>query len=333
MTESFVSGGLQRVVIGNGHVQVQLLPELGAKMVELRNERTGRQFLLEPDSHGRGYSRARYGSDFSRYDASGFDECFPTVAAIDGEGAGAGGLPPFPDHGELWSRPWDVELGEDSATLRIEGVRSPYTFEKRITLTGNRLHLDYAVRNRASGPLRFVWAAHPLLRAEPSARFLLPESVDAVRLDWASDARLGAPGATLPWPHLSEPGGLDYSVVPGEDLGWAVKCFTPRLDRGFAGIHYPETDDVLLFTFDAAEIPYVGLWLCYGGWPEDANAKHRAVALEPTIGRCDSLLDAMRRGEHGEIGGDDVHTWSLELSVWEDVPEAVRRAGDHNRPS
>lgn len=327
MTETLFSGGFERVVLANEHLQVQLLPELGGKMVELRNQGTGRQFLLQPGSHGRDYTRPRYGSDFSRYDASGFDECFPTVAPVDGGSDGAGGVPSLPDHGELWSRPWDVELGEDSATLRIDGVRSPYSFEKRVTLCDNRIQLDYMVQNRGADSLPFLWSAHPLLRPEPAARLLLPDSVNAVRLDWVSDARLGAPGSTLPWPGLSHPSGADYSVVPAGDAGWALKCFTPRLDQGFAGIHYPETDDVLLFSFDAAEVPYVGVWLCYGGWPEEASVKHTAVALEPTISRCDSLADAIRRGEHREIAGDDVHTWSLELSVWEGGPDVVRTAG------
>jgi galactose mutarotase-like enzyme len=41
--------------------------------------------------------------------------------------------------------------------------------------------------------------------------------------------------------------------------------------------------------FDAAATPYLGLWLCYGGWPERPGTKQACVAMEPSTAPVDSL--------------------------------------------
>jgi galactose mutarotase-like enzyme len=41
--------------------------------------------------------------------------------------------------------------------------------------------------------------------------------------------------------------------------------------------------------FDVAATPYLGLWRCYGGWPNGSGPKQNCVALEPTTAPVDSL--------------------------------------------
>jgi galactose mutarotase-like enzyme len=39
-------------------------------------------------------------------------------------------------------------------------------------------------------------------------------------------------------------------------------------------------------------MPYLGLWICYGGWPDRAGTKQNCVAIEPTTAPVDSLAIA-----------------------------------------
>jgi galactose mutarotase-like enzyme len=45
-------------------------------------------------------------------------------------------------------------------------------------------------------------------------------------------------------------------------------------------------------TFDSAATPYLGLWICYGGWPDRPGPKQICVAMEPATAPVDSLAIA-----------------------------------------
>ena len=83
MIRTYTENGFLHLVIENEKIRAVFLPAIGGKMKELINLETGTQFLLENQREDKVYSRALYGSDFSKYDVSGYDECFPTVSAYE----------------------------------------------------------------------------------------------------------------------------------------------------------------------------------------------------------------------------------------------------------
>ena len=278
---------------------------------------TGTQFLLQPPP-ARRYRQPYYGAVFDDFDTSGFDECFPTVEASRYRYCKGNRIleVEFPDHGELWSREWHFHLHGQIVHLWIDGVRFPYRFEKILQLQGNAVVIHYRLQNRSEVGFDYLWSAHPLLRVVPGAKILFKKKVQEVFLNWSSDSQLGDYGEILPWPHLNRNRDrLDFSVVPPRWVGKAVKCFTPMLSEGGVGLHYPDDDEAILFEFDARDIPYVGLWLCYGGWPVDSPQKHYTVALEPACGRPDSLEKAMQRNEHRRIAPGATVTWWLKIRL------------------
>lgn len=289
-------------------------------MIELINVKTGRQFLLEPQNATRTYSRPSYGANFTDYDMSGFDECFPTIAPSRYRSLGDRDRQhnfDFPDHGELWSRPWAFQIDDDEIIFSIHGVNAQYVFEKRVKLYKNTLLQFYSVRNLSKEPFSFLWSPHPLLSVRPGTKLLLPESVDCVFLNWASDETFGKHGDVVSWPFLSTSyKHIDYSEVQEKSLGQAVKCFTDRLSRGYAEVCDTKTNESLILEFDPRENPYLGIWLCYGGWPVDRREKHLTVALEPCNGRPDSLEEAVLRKECSKIKPFGKKSWSLGLSLW-----------------
>lgn len=158
---------LQRVVMQNADIRAVILPELGGKIGSLVSLRTGREFLLQHAD--RPYRRARYADPMGDYDISGFDECLPTVSECPYPD------PPFaaaimPDHGEVWSRPWKLEIRGEELILEMEGVRLPYRLRRKTRLAGPVLELDYEITNTGNHPFKYLWSAHPLLTVQAAPR-------------------------------------------------------------------------------------------------------------------------------------------------------------------
>lgn len=319
------------MVIENEYLRAEFLPEIGGKMIALVDRETKNQFLLESQLPGKAYKRAAYGARFEAYDTSGFDECFPTIEACTDQPMRARRHSyhvDFPDHGELWSRPWDHSIGDDELVFSISGVRANYRLQKKIKLADNRLDIHYRLISYLDEPLSYVWSAHPLLKVHPGSKVILPEKINRMFLSWASDANIGKLGDYMPWPFLSGVNtGIDFSIVQKQSLGVAAKCFSDRLSDGWAGVYDEETNQSIFFEFDPKEIPYLGTWLCYGGWPVGSRDRHLTVALEPCTGRPDSLSKAIQRHECTAIGPGRTREWTLEISLWQGLPSLQWKSG------
>jgi galactose mutarotase-like enzyme len=304
----------QSVTLRNDTVRVTVHPGQGGNLSSLVSRDTGREFLLQPENTGP--ETVSYGDAFDERPPSGFYECFPTVAPSSVTPSARSEAVLLPDHGELWCRAWDYEARDYGMHLWIEGKRLPYRFEKQIRLQDHGVELHYAVQNQGEHELPYIWAAHPLLRTDDAERIELPGEVEAVSLYWASDDRLGKPGDALPWPvDESRPVLPDLSQVPSDVPPIALKCFTDALSTGSAEIAYSEPEEVLRFAFDSEAVPYLGLWLCYDGWPPDRSWSQRTVALEPTCSPTDALAEAVGDGACPVLEPGASHSWSLKLQL------------------
>ena len=295
------------LALENEYLRIDLMPGQGAKICSLTDLRTGREWLLPSQLPGGGYLQATCGAEFSAFDTSGFDECFPTVS----EGPHPDAVFRWPDHGELWSRPWTVEPHAHGLLTRIEGQAWPYTFSRRAFLDGDCLCLDYTLENHAEMAFRHLWSAHPLLNVTPGMKLLLPGSLSEAFVNGASDPGIGCFGESCPWPELIP--GLDFSTVQPVECGKAIKLFFPHVPEGTCGILDPCTGEALTFAWDRSELPHLGLWLCYGGWPGGDRPGQLTVALEPCSGMPDRLLDAAERGLCSVLEPGERKTWSLRI--------------------
>lgn len=317
LIEKYIHKNYECISSENDIMRIRFLPQVGGKMFELTDKRNQQQFLLEPQNDSGMYESPTFAKDFSLYDISGFDECFPTVETSD----------PFPDHGEVWSRPWNCVIRNQSVEMMIRGVNADYEFKKEIWVKNSSVHIQYSVSNDMDVPFQYLWSAHPLLNIKSGARIVLPKSVNRVFMNWASNPSIGSYGEMLQWPlkinHRHEP--LDFSIVATRTANVAIKCFTDMLDEGFAGLYYPDTDRTLLFEFNPAEVPYVGLWLCYGGWPVESSKKQFTLAIEPSNGRPDKLQNAIQRNECQILAPHTTKTWELTISVLEGMKTSATR--------
>lgn len=151
-------------------------------------------------------------------------------------------------------------------------------------------------------PAPWAWSAHPLFAVQPGDRTLLPPSLRSMRVEGSIRGRLGEAGAIAEWPVAKTSGGglADLSIAQGLETGHADKLFAGPLnenenwcvlERRSAGVR-------IRLNFDAKDTPFLGLWMCYGGWPARPGPKQMCVALEPATAGSDSLASAgkWRRG-------------------------------------
>ena len=305
----------ENVLIQCGDCCVDLLPHLGGKIASIRvGERQLLQAPLVPPAP------RTHTMSFDAADASGWDECLPSVASC--QVKTAAGTADIPDHGDLWRVDWQV-LGTgdkgnlhgngkslrkngatlaaaESVTLRGECFSLPLSLERKIALRktdkGWRIDLDYKVKNEGNYPVPWSWAAHPLFAAEAGDRVELPPSVRSLRLEGSAGGRLGQRGDTVTWPLAAGKSGapVDLSLLPADSAAVAEKLFAGPLDRGenWCLLDRPRAGMRIRFGFDPGATPYLGLWICAGGWPERKGPKQMCVAVEPSTAPVDSLAES-----------------------------------------
>jgi len=289
----------ENVLIQAGDCSATILPKIGCKIASLR---VGVYELLQTPLTAYG-SRTR-SMGFDESDASGWDECLPSVAPCSVETAT--GPASIPDHGDLWRVAWqrvaktDRAAGEsdaNSATFRGECFSLPLVLERTVTLReagkGWQVRLNYTVTNTGNEPAPWSWAAHPLFAVGPGDRIVLPGSIHTLRLEGSGRGRLGKSGDQVSWPVATQSYGTrtDLSVVQRVASAIGDKLFAGPLSatENWCALERTMLGARIWVGFDPAATPYLGLWICSGGWPERPGPKQMCVALEPSTAPVDSL--------------------------------------------
>ncbi len=303
-----------RLILDNDIIEIEIIPELGGKIFQLTQKTTGVKYIHEPEIGLCNIPRPKYGDAFLPPYDFGFDDCFPTVSPSKYRLQEQDIF--FPDHGELWSRPWEYDIQDDGIDFKIYGIHLRYRFKKKIILDKNKLTMHYSLRSLETLPFHYIWSSHPLLVIEPDDEILVEDRIDDVFVNWASDDRYGRYGDMVPWPRQVVSGNnIDLSKVQTKDLSVAMKLFSGKLRKGCTGLYRRRVDNSIVFHFDERIIPYIGIWLCYGGWPENYTDPAYTIALEPASGRPDSLSEGIKRNEVSSIMPGEEKTWSLSVSI------------------
>jgi galactose mutarotase-like enzyme len=271
-------------VLRTAAVEVAVVPELGAKIISLKNLRTQREWLWRPKDKLELFKNSPQ-DDFSASTLVGIDECLPTIAPCSWRGRQQ------PDHGEVWSRPWVVEpsawqQGIIKTSIKLEN--SPLEFERTLQLREDHLQFDYKLLNLSAMEERFIWAIHPLLRLTEGDQLELPASTRAL---------------------FNGEGWID-AVASATPQNKCCKTFAHPVRDGTAAIKNNVQGDRLQFTWDAGANNTLGLWLTRGGWHG-----HHHFAIEPTNANHDSLAAAAGLQRCGVIAGSGSTGWQLSVRV------------------
>jgi galactose mutarotase-like enzyme len=318
-------GSLDAFVLENSSLRLTVVPELGGKLASLIRNESGHEYLLQPADPEQAYRPRSFGDKFEDYGPCGFDECLPTVAAClyPEEPFPASELP---DHGDAWCLPSAIEVVSEKIRLTTSLKSLPLRFTREIHLRESTVRIDYEATNLSHSTVTFLWSAHPLLTVEAGAEIILPPEVKEVEVEWSKDERLGNAADRCGWPKATERSGrtVELNRVAPPSAGTADKLFTTRLSKGFCGMFLPSKNESITFRFDPRLVPYAGLWLCQGGWPESRADKQFTVALEPCSGRPDSLAEAIRRNECVVLASGKTVRWWMEIEVNGGTPRSLR---------
>lgn len=272
-------------ILRNATLEVAVVPELGAKVVSLKNLHTGREWMYHPNGSPKLF-RNQSNDDFARSPLVGWDECLPTIAPCTWRGRS------LPDHGEVWNAAWQLDEAAWKRGAIKTSVRlpiSPFKFTRAIELQNDTLCASYCLLNLSGDPQEFLWAMHPLLALQAGDRLVLSHEIRQ---------RLGP----QPW--------LDSLKFEGE-VSSCVKAFAGTLPEGRAEISNPVSGDSLIFSWNAADCNTLGIWLTRGGW----NGHHH-VALEPTNGAPDSLAAAAGKWNScGVLAPFAKKEWRIQIRV------------------
>lgn len=310
-----------RLIVKTDTLEVTVLPELGGKIASLRYKGRGPGLdLLQAPL--REYALRTPGMAFDESDASGFDECLPTVSAC--TIAGAAGEVQVPDHGEIWQMPWAYDQrGERELRLTATGRLFPLRLERTLTVEGSTLRIGYRLENVGEVEAPYVWSAHPLFAVDEGDRIVLPESVKELKVEDSARNRVGAKGDVVAWPVAETPHGgmVDLSRAGKLSDGVGDKVYAVAPTDGWAEIERRRRGVRVRVEFDVERAPhlesYLGLWLCYGGWPEGQANRQQCVALEPCTAPVDSLAEALEKGWAKRLAPGQADFWRVRIAVSE----------------
>jgi galactose mutarotase-like enzyme len=156
-----------------------------------------------------------------------------------------------------------------------------------------------------------------LFAAEAGDRILLPSSVHSLRVEGSGGGRLGTAGDRVNWPiaTLADGTQADLSLAEHPESGIGDKIFTGPLtpEDNWCTLERPAAGVRLRVSFAPQTTPYLGLWLCYGGWPDRPGPKQTCVALEPSTAPVDSL--AQTGPWSRSLGPGETCTWPMDIQI------------------
>lgn len=305
----------ENVVISAGDCAITLLPEFGGKIASICVRH--HELLQQPLAPIAPRTNTLL---FDASDASGWDECLPSVAAC--AVPTVAGEAQVPDHGDLWRVAWDTVASDDSsATLRGSCFSLPLALERTLQLnetqSGCQLDLLYKVTNKGRHPEPWSWAAHALFAVAPGDTIELPETIHTLRLEGSGGGRLGTRDDKIAWPMatLADGSRVDLRVAQAAETGIGDKLFAEDLSgvENWCALRRPSAGVRIRVEFDPAATPNLGLWICYGGWPDRPGTKQMCVALEPSTAPVDSLAETGSWSRVLEPGQSD--EWPMHVAI------------------
>lgn len=295
----------------NETISVEVVPELGAKILSLVNRQTGREWMWTPPDRGALF-RNRLGDLFDDSTLIGADECIPTMGPCTWKGRD------LPDHGEAWSMAWTLDeaaLAQDRIVTALRLPISPFFFERSLWLQGNRVVLDYRLRNLADEANEYLWALHPMMPIAEGDRIdLPPESWIVMMVEASTNPIWEGRGWAIGWPQPTEAPEIQFDHMILEQANperAAIKMFTLRKKAAWAAIRNTKTGDSISYHFDPQILDTLGIWINRGGW----NG-YQHVALEPSTGAPDPLDVAVTGWERFRtIAPGAEQTWRVEIEL------------------
>ncbi|PKR53844.1 hypothetical protein [Thalassospira marina] len=277
------------LTLENDAVSLCCHPGFGGRISHLTDRQSGRNWLIDGTPNGdedTGPS-AIYGENHAR----GWDECFPAIASDHTPYWG-----PIRDHGLLWGETHQSRITDNCLQTAISLADGAITFERSLTLHGSTIIVDYNLANQGTLPCPYLWSQHCLLATRPGEKLVLDG--------------LGTPDPAIHAPY-------DDLIIRGREAQFAQKTYA-ALTENHACIGIKGDAGGILFSWRRAEIPWCGIWLDYGGWPnaETSQPAPHQVALEPATAPFDPLTAAQNTGYGRVLVPGQSQSWQVIIKIF-----------------
>ena len=300
-------------VLRSDGLTAQVCPAEGGRVSSLCCAVSGTEFLTQARPERKPVTPG-FEAQFSDGACAGIEDCLPTVGACGA--ATEGGR--APDHGDFWQVPWTVLERTDAAmAMHARGFSRPLSLSKHLRVKGRSLRVTYEVTNHGAESTSLLYAAHPLLAISGGDRVVLPEEVRALTMTYARGQLLPTKDGKVDWPHAKGTDAImDLSVTADRNHGTAMMFYSGRLRHGACGLYRMREQQGIVVRFSPEQLPFLGLWLCYGGWPDaGAGPAQYAVALEPTLAPCNRLDEAQQAGLALGLSPGSTASWQIAFEV------------------
>ncbi|MBI9101583.1 MAG: DUF4432 family protein [Spirochaetales bacterium] len=305
-------------LLENDFYKAAILKQRGAKIASIFSKSIQKELLYQVE--GNYDSPAAYDTPFGPDDSSGFDDMFPSInpeACPDAPWKNSH----YPDHGEVWSLPWQSitnQLSPDSRTsadavaaYRVYGIRFPYALMKTVELIEDKIRFSYKAENNSPFPLPYLWAAHAIFRMEAGMELLPPKG--SIEILNALEGKLGKVGDTHNFPKTLNRNKkkIDLSIIPEKNPeGMQKYYFKDRVKEGICSLHNPQDGMSINLEWNPEKLPYLGIWVNEGGWANQFN-----IGIEPATAGMDSPTAGRKYGMESILKPYSSFEWSLDISV------------------
>jgi hypothetical protein len=310
--------GLRVVRLENARLAIDVLPDLGGKILRIVDKLGDRDVLwhsprVEPH-------RAELHANFDDHWPGGWDEAFP------------GGAPSpnrygdqLPYMGELWTTSAAHRIVRDDPSgveleLVLQTPITPARWTRRLVLEGDDpvLRIGYRLENVGTMPFDYNWGLHPVAAISPQHRFDVPARLAEV--DENGGGTLGVKGDRYEWPTMN---GMDVRQALGPDAGCFALHYLTELREGWVATTDTAARRGFGLVFDRTLFPVVWLWMVYGGW----RGYYHAIA-EPWTGYPSPLAEAVAAGRARVLDPGAVLETEVSAVVYDGVGRVSHLAAD-----
>ncbi len=317
------SEGFDVIHLYNATISLMIMPQLGGKIYQLTDLRSGRNWLWNNPHIDLRHPSA--GLDYEQeLDTGGWDEILFSVKPCTLK---LPGTPPLTigDHGVLVERAWhERETGtntEDAAIcdLFAEGQSPDFRFQRRIVLHASqpRFDINYTLSNIGSNAWPWLWCAHPLFAIEEGMNIELPTGRKIYPVHKDAD-----PIKEDVWPNILMPNG-NYTKLASifekfSDSGVVCQKLFVNSAKTI-GLRTANNAECLSMSYNPEDLPWLGLWINKNAWSGCGSIPYLNLGIEPATTPYDSLLDAVE-----SLGGDflqpgESRKWQLTVSLQRDT--------------
>jgi len=301
--------GIRAILLENDELSTTLVPELGSKFTSFFSKRTNKEYLYQKTGP---LSLQHYDGDYLQSEMCGYDEMFPTVSTFFYDEYPWEGIK-IPDHGEVWSRRWACDvINIDHIAMSISGVRLPYLLNKKVSLYGNNIVIDYSAENRSEYDMKFIWCGHIMLDAEKGCRHVPPIGALTATSVYSESGRIGEYGNRFSFPEIVNTDGTSYDVSVLGDMSaddFQKFYFTDNIEQGIYSLVYPDAGKITV-KFQPEKITAIA-----GINAEGGSFGVHCTYIEPCTSPFDRPDIAEMHGRLNMLKANSTYEWKIQIEL------------------